>query len=143
VVISYQLATDAASVLLEIVDPATGDTVRQYSSDDPQDVPVEGRNIPDYWLGTSPRLSKTSGLHRFVWDVRYPPPAVERFAYEIAAVPGPHPSLPRASTSCRHLSGAADGGRAVVSAGACRQDRSARQDVARRSGCAVQAVADG
>ncbi|HEX5068821.1 MAG TPA: hypothetical protein VFV78_01295 [Vicinamibacterales bacterium] len=95
VVISYQLAADAASVLLEIIDPATGDTVRKYSSDDPPDMPVEGRNIPDYWLGMPPRLSTSAGLHRFVWDVRYAPPAVERFAYDIAAVPGATPKSPQ------------------------------------------------
>jgi hypothetical protein len=40
VVISYQLATDAQSVVLEILDTGSGDTVRRYSSDDPLDVPV-------------------------------------------------------------------------------------------------------
>jgi photosystem II stability/assembly factor-like uncharacterized protein len=96
VMISYQLATEAASVVLEIIDPATGDTVRKYSSDDPVDPPGEGRNFPDYWLaGPSPRLSRSAGLHRFVWDVRYTPPAVERFTYGIAAVGGATPKSPQ------------------------------------------------
>ena len=41
---------------LEIIDNVTGETVRRYSSDDPADAPVEGRNIPDYWIRPRRRL---------------------------------------------------------------------------------------
>jgi hypothetical protein len=37
-------------VLFEIIDLTTGDTVRRFSSDDPPEEPVAGRNIPDYWI---------------------------------------------------------------------------------------------
>ena len=40
---------DAPSVTLEIVDGG-GMVVRRYSSDDPAEPPVEGRNTPDYWI---------------------------------------------------------------------------------------------
>ncbi len=95
VVISYLLAADATSpVVLEIIDSTTGDTVRRYSSDDPPEAPVDGRNIPDYWIRPAARLQSTAGLHRFVWDVRYAPPAVDRFAYPIAAVVRNTPRTP-------------------------------------------------
>ena len=96
VVISYHLGEGAkAPVVLEIIDNVTGDTVQRYASDDPAEAPVEGRNIPDYWIRPSPRLSSAPGLHRFVWNVRYAPPAVPRFGYPIAAVAGNTPKTPQ------------------------------------------------
>jgi hypothetical protein len=95
VVISYLLTTTPKSpVVLEIIDPATGDTVRRYASDDPPEVPVEGRNIPDYWIRPPQRLAATPGLHRFVWNVRYPPPVVDAFTYPISAVVRNTPQAP-------------------------------------------------
>ena len=96
VVISYFLATDAKSpVTLEIVDNTTGDVIRRISSADVPAPPIEGRNTPDYWLRAPPRLAATPGLHRYVWDVRYAPPAVDRFSYPIAAVAGGTPRVPQ------------------------------------------------
>lgn len=95
VVISYLLGAEPKGpIQLEIIDPATGDTVRRYASDDPPEAPVEGRNIPDYWMRPSRPLLKTPGLHRFVWNVRYAPPAVDAFSYPIAAVAGQTPRTP-------------------------------------------------
>ena len=62
--------------------------MRRYSSDDAPEPPVEGRNIPDYWIRPAQRLSAAAGLHRFVWDLHYPPPAVQQFSYPIAAIYG-------------------------------------------------------
>jgi hypothetical protein len=68
--------------------------IRRYSSDDRPIQPVEGRNIPDYWLRLPQSLSAAPGLHRFVWDLRYAPPAVDDFSYPIAAVAGNTPRTP-------------------------------------------------
>jgi hypothetical protein len=96
VVISYVLAQAAAGLVeLEILEGATGELIRKYSSTDPPETPVEGRNIPDYWIRPSSRLQTTAGLHRFVWDVRYAPPAVGERSYPIAAVAGNTPVAPQ------------------------------------------------
>ena len=96
VVISYALGANSATpVTLEIIDNVSGELIRRYSSDDPADDPVEGRNIPDYWIRPSARLQTTAGLHRFVWNVRYAPPAVDRATYAIAAVEGDTPKSPQ------------------------------------------------
>ena len=85
-ILNYRLAGDARGpVTLEILD-ARGSLVRRYSSDDPPEQPVEGRNIPDYWIRPPQRLSAAAGSHRFVWDLRHPRPAVPSFSYPIAAV---------------------------------------------------------
>ncbi|HEX7777664.1 MAG TPA: hypothetical protein VF424_00410, partial [Vicinamibacterales bacterium] len=96
VTISYLLGPGVrGSVTLEIIDTVTGDTLRRYTSDDPEDPPVAGRNIPDYWIRPAQRLSAAPGLHRFVWDGRYAPPPVDRVSYPIAAVAGNTPKTPR------------------------------------------------
>jgi len=85
-------ATGAVS--LEIVD-AGGTVVRRYRSDDPPEAPIEGRNIPDYWIRPPQPLSAAAGLHRFVWDLHYPPPAVLERSYPIAAIYRNTPPEPR------------------------------------------------
>ncbi|MEZ5319351.1 MAG: hypothetical protein R2752_18265 [Vicinamibacterales bacterium] len=96
VAIDYVIGADVTGpVTLEIIDSGSGDTVRRYSSDDPPDVPLPDRNTPDYWLRPDRRLAATPGLHRFYWDVRYAPPAVDRFTYPISAVPGDTPKAPQ------------------------------------------------
>ena len=92
--IHYVLKTDARGpVTLEILD-ATGGVVRTFSSADQADPPLPNPNIPDYWIRPWQPLSAKAGLHRFVWDVHYPPPAVLNFSYPIAAVPFNTPKLP-------------------------------------------------
>jgi photosystem II stability/assembly factor-like uncharacterized protein len=84
----------AGTVSLEIVD-AGGTVVRRYRSDDPPQAPIEGRNIPDYWIRPPQPLSTPAGLHRFVWDLHYPPPAVLERSYPIAAIYRNTPAEPR------------------------------------------------
>jgi photosystem II stability/assembly factor-like uncharacterized protein len=72
-------------VTLEILDRA-GALVRRFSRDDPPEQPIEGRNIPDYWIRPPQTLSAEAGAHRFIWDLHWPPPSVLGFGYPIAAV---------------------------------------------------------
>lgn len=78
-------------VTLEILEPE-GEVIRRYSSDDPEPPPVRAPNLPDYWIRPHQPLSAAPGLHRFVWDVRYAPPAVTTQSYAIAAI---HRNTPR------------------------------------------------
>ena len=94
VAIDYHLKTAAARVVLEVLD-REGGVVRRYASDDPPEAPVEGRNIPDYWIRPPQRLATTAGLHRFVWDLRHETPAAASFGYPIAAVYANTPREPR------------------------------------------------
>jgi hypothetical protein len=90
------LPADVETVTLEVLDGAGG-RVRRYSSDDPAEPPVEGRNTPDYWLRPHQPLPRTRGLHRFVWDLHHEPPAVPAFGYPIAAIAGRTPRTPLGS----------------------------------------------
>jgi photosystem II stability/assembly factor-like uncharacterized protein len=101
-IIDYWLRQDARAVTLEIVDGA-GAVVRRYSSGDPPELPVEGRNTPDYWLRPEQPLKAGAGFHRFVWDVRHERPAVASFSYPIAAI---HRNTPRVPLGSWALPGA-------------------------------------
>jgi hypothetical protein len=92
--IAYSLRAGAKAVALEILD-GEGRLARRYTSDDRPEPPVEGRNIPDYWIRPPQRLSGEAGLHRFVWDLRHETPAAASFGYPIAAIPSDTPREPR------------------------------------------------
>jgi photosystem II stability/assembly factor-like uncharacterized protein len=87
VMISYLIGPDTSGpVSLDIVQATSGEVLRHFSSEDALDPPIPDRNIPDYWIRPSARLSAAPGLHRFVWDLRYSPPPVDAFTYPMSAV---------------------------------------------------------
>ncbi len=94
-IIDYYLAQPANSVHLEIIDPADGKVIRSYSnSDQPEVIDSTDLPHPTYWIRPFQQLSTKAGHHRFVWDLRYPPPPGAERAYTIAAVLRKTPSAP-------------------------------------------------
>jgi len=94
-ILHYYLGSAASGpVTLEILDGA-GALVRRYASTDPAERPLTGQQVPDYWPRPPQTLSATQGLHRFVWDLRYPRPAGVRLGYPIAAIAHNTPVEPR------------------------------------------------
>ncbi|HLJ28933.1 MAG TPA: glycoside hydrolase [Candidatus Angelobacter sp.] len=96
-VIDYYLkSTPSSAVTLEIRD-AAGKVVRRYSSADPIEPTDPMLAIPAYWVRPPQRLSSAAGMHRFLWDMHYPPVRGIRPEYPIAAVPhntAPQPTSP-------------------------------------------------
>ena len=96
-IFDYYLKSAAAGpVTLEILD-SVGAVVRRYSSADPVPPPDTELPIPVYWLRPPQKLSNTAGLHRFVWDMHYPPVPGMKPEYPIAAIPwntAPAPTSP-------------------------------------------------
>ncbi|MBS0393503.1 MAG: exo-alpha-sialidase, partial [Proteobacteria bacterium] len=85
-VIDYVLPAAArAPVELEIRD-AGGALVRRFTS---ADAPEEGPEpyFERAWLPHPRRLEASAGAHRFVWDLRYPPPRALAYEWSIAASP--------------------------------------------------------
>jgi photosystem II stability/assembly factor-like uncharacterized protein len=79
-VIDYYLKSNTAGPLkMEIYDSA-GHLVRTYSSTGPSR-PSYKVNVPDYWLAPPQTLPEAAGLHRFVWDLRYPDPEQLLYTY--------------------------------------------------------------
>jgi photosystem II stability/assembly factor-like uncharacterized protein len=92
-IIDYYLAADAA-VTLDIV-TATGTLVRHYSSgESPGPLDEKAFNVPMYWARPPQILSAVKGMHRFVWDLRYPPPGAVQRDFPISAIPGDTPIEP-------------------------------------------------
>jgi hypothetical protein len=83
------------TVRLDILAP-DGSVLRSFDS---ESLPEKGEArvyFADTWLGHPRPLGKTPGHHRFVWDLRLPPPPTLHSYYSIAAVPEREtPVLPR------------------------------------------------
>ncbi len=93
-VIDYYLGSaPAREVSLEIVDSA-GQRIRRFTNHDPVRPIDRATPFPSYWLSPSPALPAAPGMNRWVWDLRYPSPAVRHPEYTIAALPGDTPALP-------------------------------------------------
>jgi hypothetical protein len=73
-------------VTLEVLDGA-GKTIRRYASDDQAPEIRDEGNVPSYWIRPVRVLPATAGLHRFVWDLHYPPPPGVPPSFPIAATP--------------------------------------------------------
>ena len=95
VVISYLLGPQTPGpVTLEFLETASGRILRRFSSDDPPDAPLPMANVADTWIRPPQRLSAAPGLHRFVWNLRFAPPAADEFEYPMTAVPRNTPKAP-------------------------------------------------
>src|SRR5256884_139179 len=92
--IDYYLPRGGGPIALEILD-RSGTVVRRFSSADTVPPRDSGLNIPDWWVRPSPILGSGAGMHRFVWDLHYAPPAALRHEYPIAALYHDTPREPR------------------------------------------------
>jgi photosystem II stability/assembly factor-like uncharacterized protein len=95
--IDYHLGANAAGpVTLEILDHP-GKPVRRYASTDrPAPLDEKRLDVPTYWIRPPQQLSARAGMHRFVWDLHYPPPpAGGRRSYAMTAVYHDTPSEPQ------------------------------------------------
>ena len=84
-ILYYNLkSTVSTPVTLEIFDNAKK-LVRRYASDDKADPIDPAVNVPTYWIRPPSIPATTAGLHRFVWDLCYPPPDAIDHDYPISA----------------------------------------------------------
>ena len=92
--LDYWLKSNAVSaVTLEILD-SSGKLVRRFSSTD-KPAPLEKElNVPTYWIRPERTLPTTAGMHRFIWDLHYPPPDALERDYPISAIFGDTPLYP-------------------------------------------------
>ena len=93
-VIYYRAApSHQQEITLEILDQS-GQLVRRYSSNARPSTPRTPPPFPDYWLPRPETLSAEPGMHRFIWDLRYAPPAAGG-GYAMAVANIQTESLPR------------------------------------------------
>lgn len=93
-ILDYALPVRASDIKLEILD-GEGRSVRSFSSSDPpEEVDPVTLAHPTYWIRPEQRISVEPGHHRFVWDLRCPPPPGAKREFPIAAVYRNTPSAP-------------------------------------------------
>jgi photosystem II stability/assembly factor-like uncharacterized protein len=84
----YYLKSPAqGEVKLEILDNQ-GQVARSYSSKDQPFRPTTAPAFPMYWFRPVAPVSSEAGMHRFLWDLRYSPPAVTQPGYSMSTVYG-------------------------------------------------------
>jgi hypothetical protein len=92
-ILDYYLKESVSLVTLEVLDGA--EVIRKFSSDDPPErIDPDSLWHPTYWIRPEQKLSTAPGHHRFVWDLRYPPPPGTRRELAIAAVHRKTPTGP-------------------------------------------------
>jgi photosystem II stability/assembly factor-like uncharacterized protein len=92
-ILDYYLKGRASEVTLQIHDG--GEVIRTFSSRDlPERLEPDALWYPTYWIRPPQTLSTEPGHHRFVWDLRYPPPPGAERGLGIAAVYQRTPSGP-------------------------------------------------
>jgi hypothetical protein len=89
----YMKSAASAPVTLEVFD-AGGKLVRRYASDDKPEPVDPLLNVPTYWIRPPQILAANPGMHRFVWDLHYPPPDALRHEYPISAIYRDTPRYP-------------------------------------------------
>jgi photosystem II stability/assembly factor-like uncharacterized protein len=79
-IIDYYLKSAPSTDLKLTIYDSQNNVVREYSSVAP---PADNMlaNAPSYWFAPPVVLSKTSGLNRFAWDLRYPSPRTLAYSY--------------------------------------------------------------
>jgi hypothetical protein len=94
-IINYTLKSESGPVALEIYDSA-GKLVRRYASNDPpEEIDPKKLNVPTYWVKPPRLLPVSAGMHRWVWNLHYPPPAVLKRDLPISAIPHDTPFAPQ------------------------------------------------
>jgi photosystem II stability/assembly factor-like uncharacterized protein len=79
-IFDYYLKSAPDSVITLEIHDAQGKFVRRFTSVAPASDSTP-KNVPDYWFGPMPALSKNVGHNRFVWDLRYDSPKTLPFSY--------------------------------------------------------------
>lgn len=85
-ILDYNLKQNATEVILEIVNK-DGEVIRKYSSKDkPEVLDTASMQYPTYWFRPAQHVAVSAGHHRFIWDLRYAPPAGATRQHSISAV---------------------------------------------------------
>jgi photosystem II stability/assembly factor-like uncharacterized protein len=97
-IIDYYLGQAATGpVTVEILDGKGGVVKRFASTDQPDETQaeLEKQLIPLYWVRMPKQLATSAGMHRWVWDLRFPKPLSTQSQYPISAVPHDTPRTPQ------------------------------------------------
>jgi hypothetical protein len=78
-IIYYHLDKATSGPITLSIRDSQGNLVREYTNVAPP--PALMPNVPTYWFAPPEGLPTTAGLHRVLWDLRYPDPKVLPYGY--------------------------------------------------------------
>jgi len=96
-ILDYYLPAESAAPARIQISDSQGNVIREYSTNDKPaqtEEQLQKELIPRYWLRPHRSLPNGKGMHRWVWDLRYPAPASSTHEYPSAAVPHDTPRYP-------------------------------------------------
>ncbi len=79
-IIDYYLKNAATSELTLTIYDNQNNQVAQFTSN-PKPVELPPPNVPEYWFAPATALTKSAGVNRFAWDLRYPAPLTLPYGY--------------------------------------------------------------
>ncbi len=79
-ILDYFLKKAATSELTLTIYDDKGGEVASFSSA-PKPFELLPANAPEYWFAHPTKLTKSAGVNRFAWDLRYPPPLTLPYGY--------------------------------------------------------------
>jgi photosystem II stability/assembly factor-like uncharacterized protein len=79
-ILDYYLKNAATSELTLTIYDDKGAEVAKYTSD-PKVVQLPPANVPEYWFAPPTALTKSAGVNRFAWELRYPAPLTLPYGY--------------------------------------------------------------
>ena len=85
-IIDYWLKDNAHGPVTLTISDSEGNIVKQFSSDEKVKKLPAHRYFEKGWLAKTKHLYSTAGMHRFVWNLRYPRPSALQYRYSIAAI---------------------------------------------------------
>ena len=97
-ILNYVLPANASGEIQLGIYDAEEKLVQSFSSAAAPKEPEETPFVAQYWIGHQQALSKSAGMHRFVWNLRYADPRAMHpqspYNYPIAAIVGSTPLPP-------------------------------------------------
>jgi len=97
-ILNYVLPANASGEIQLGIYDAEEKLVQSFSSAAAPKEPEETPFVAQYWIGHQRALSKSAGMHRFVWNLRYADPRAMHpqspYNYPIAAIVGSTPLPP-------------------------------------------------
>lgn len=85
-IIDYWLKDNVQGPVKLTIKDLEGKVIASFSSQDEAKKLAANRYFEKEWVGKSEHLSTKAGMHRFVWNLRYPRPSALEYHYSIAAV---------------------------------------------------------
>jgi hypothetical protein len=79
-ILNYYLKNAVSSGLQLTIYDDKGAEVARYTSD-PKVVQLPPANVPEYWFAPPTALTKSAGVNRFTWELRYPAPLTLPYGY--------------------------------------------------------------